>query len=135
MKARHVGALGSVPFYISAKAVQTIRNATWSGRGNYSAHNRIGYTTLVEATGSDADTFSFEMLLSAALGVNPWNAIKTLLNAEQNQLPMQLTIGKYSYGRYRWLVASHDLSLTKFDTNGNLTEAVYKVKLVEYLKE
>ena len=132
---RLIGALGDVPFYVSGDRVQTIQKATWSGAGTYAAHNRIGYTTLVEATGSDADTFSFEMLLSSDLGVNPWDAIKILLDAERNQTFMQLTIGDHGYGRYRWLIASHNISLNKFDFHGNLIEAVVSVKLVEYLKE
>jgi hypothetical protein len=134
-KARRIGALGSIPFYVSDAAVQTIRNMVWSGAGTYAAHNRIGYTTLVEATGSDADTISFEMLLSANLGVNPWDAITALLNAERNQYHMQLTIGNHGYGRYKWLIASHSIKMEKFDIYGNLTEAVVSIKLVEYLKE
>lgn len=134
-RSRRIGALGPVPFYVSAEAVQTIRNVTWSGAGTYAAHNRIGYTTLVEATGSDADTISFEMLLSTDLGVNPWDAIKTLLQAERDQTFLQLTIGDHGYGRYRWLIASHSINMSKFDVHGNLTEAVVSIKLVEYLRE
>lgn len=132
---RVIGALGPIPFFVSGDFVQTIRNVTWSGAGTYAAHNRIGYTTLVEATGSDADTISFEMLLSRDLGVNPWDAIKMLLNAERDQTYMELTIGDHGYGRYRWLIASHTINLTKFDFIGNLTEAVVSIKLVEYLRE
>lgn len=134
-KGRVIGALGPIPFFVSGDFVQTIRNVTWSGAGNYAAHNRIGYTTLVEATGSDADTISFEMLLSRDLGVNPWDAIKALLDAERNQTFMELTIGNHGYGRYCWLIASHSFNLTKFDFLGNLTEAVASIKLVEYLRE
>ena len=133
--ARKIGALGPIPFYVSSRATQTIRNVSWSGSGIYSAHNRIGSTTLVEATGSDADRFSFEMLLSADLGVNPWDAVKALLQAERNQTAMQLTIGDHGYGRYRWLIASHDIKLNRFDMKGNLMEAVVSINLVEYLRE
>lgn len=132
---RIVGALGPIPFYVSGNAVQTIRNVTWSGAGTYASHNRIGYTTLVEATGSDADTINFEMLLSRDLGVNPWDAIKEILKAERNQTFLELNIGDHGYGRYCWLIASHSISMTKFDFLGNLTEAVVSIKLVEYLKE
>ena len=134
-KFRYIGALGPVPFYVSSSAVQTIQNVVWNGSAAYAAHNRIGYTTLVEATGSDADTLSFEMLLSANLGVNPWDAIKLLLQAEREQTFLQLTIGDHGYGRYRWLIASHNISLNKFDAYGNLVEAVVSIKLVEYLRE
>ena len=133
--ARQIGALGPIPFYVSALAVQTIRNVAWSGSANYAAHNRIGSTALVEATGSNADTLSFDMFLSKDLGVDPWDAISALLKAERNQTFMQLTIGNHGYGRYRWLVAGVNLALNKFDMKGNLTEAVVSVKLVEYLKE
>lgn len=132
---RTIGALGPIPFFVSDEAVQTIRNVTWSGAGTYAAHNRIGYTTLVEATGSDADTISFEMLLSADLGVNPWDAIKAFLTAERDQTAMQLTIGDHGYGRYRWLIASHNINMTKFDSFGRLVEVLISIKLVEYLRE
>lgn len=133
--ARYIGALGPVPFFISSSAVQTIRNVTWSGGGNYASHKRIAGTTLVEATGSDADTISFDMLLSTDLGVNLWDAIEKILTAERQQNYLLLTIGDHAYGRHRWLIASHKITLDKFDVNGNLTEATLSVKLVEYLRE
>jgi hypothetical protein len=132
---RTIGALGAIPFYVSDYAVQTFQNAVWSGGGNYAAHKRIGSTTLVEATGSDADTFTFDMLLSADLGVNPWDAISELLAAERQQAFLLLTIGDHAYGRYRWLIADHKINLNKFDRNGSLYEAVVSVKLIEYLRE
>ena len=132
---RYIGALGPIPFYCSGKGVQTIQNATWSGKGNYASHKRIGSTTLVEATGSDADEFSFEMFLSIDLGVNPWNVLEKLLAAERQQKYMPLTIGDHAYGRYRWLIASHKIDFKKHDIYGNITEVLLSVKLVEYLKE
>ena len=132
---RQIGALGPVPFYVSWQAVQTIQNVVWSGSANIASHNRIGGTTLVEATGSGADTISFDMLLSSDLGVKPWDAISALVQAERKQTALQLTIGDHGYGRYRWLISSHDIKLNKFDMKGNLTEALVSVKLVEYLKE
>lgn len=133
--AREIGALGSVPFYVSNYAVQTIQNVVWSGGGNYASHKRIAGTTLVEATGSDADTISFDMVLSANLGVNPLDAIAQILNAEREQTFLLLTIGDHAYGRYRWLIESHKIKLDQFDLNGNLMTATVSVKLVEYLKE
>lgn len=132
---RQIGALGLIPFYVSGKAVQTIQNVVWSGSANFASHNRIGSTTLVEATGSNADNISFDMLLSADLGVNPWDAISAIVQAERKQSALQLTIGDHGYGRYRWVIESHNINLNRFDLNGNLTEALVSVKLVEYLKE
>lgn len=131
--ARTIGALGPIPFYVSGASVQTIQNAVWSGGGNHAAHKRIGSTTLVEATGSDADTFSFDMILSADLGVNPWEAITALLGAERQQIAMTLTIGDHAYGRYRWLIESHKIKLNRFDSDGNLYEAAVSINLIEYL--
>ena len=131
----NIGALGSIPFYASSYAVQTIQNAVWSGKANYASHKRIGSTTLVEATGSDADEFSFDMLLSADLGVNPWAALEKIITAERQQTYQMLTIGDHAYGRYRWLIADHKIKLSKFDANGNLWECLVSVKLVGYLRE
>lgn len=133
--ARQIGALGSIPFYVSSSTVQTIHNIVWSGSGSYSEHKRIGSTTLVEATGSDADTITFDMLLSADLGVNPWDALTKLLTAVREQNYLQLTIGDHAYGRYRWLAVDYKIKMNQHDVYGNLTECVVSVKLVEYLKE
>lgn len=130
----NIGALGPIPFFVDGNRLQTIQNAVWKGGGNYASHKRIASTTLVEATGSDADTFSFDMRLSAYLGVNPWDAIAKILAAERDQTAMTLTIGTHAYGRYRWLIAGHTIKLDTFDVYGNLLTATVSIQLVEYLK-
>lgn len=132
---RVVGALGSVPFYVSSNAAQTIQNFQWDESFNYAQHNRIGQMALVEATSINPGTVSFDILLHADLGINPMDTIGTILNLARTQTVLPLTIGEHAYGRYRWVIASTKIAAKIFDYNGNLYAAVVSVKLLEYPRD
>ena len=129
-----IGCLGEIPFLVSSEAVQTISNAVWSGSARYGEHQRHLTNALTEFTGIDPDTFSFDMMLSAYLGVNPMDAINTLWRYERQGIAVQLTIGSKGYGKYRWTVKKHKIKMNYYDGSGDLTAATVSVDLLEYLK-
>lgn len=131
----NIGALGSVPFYVSDKGVQTLADFNWSGSARYATHKRLQGVALAELTGLNPDEITLEIRLSKYLGVDPWNALKKLLNAERKGELLTLTIGNHGYGRYRWVITSHKVKVKSFDAGGNLADITVSVKLLEYVKE
>lgn len=129
-----IGCLGDIPFIVSADTVQTIQNAVWSGSARYSEHQRHLSNALTEFTGLDPDKFSFDIVLSAYLGVDPMTAINQLWQYEREGKTVPLVIGDKGYGKYRWTVKSHKIKIQTYDRSGNLLAATVSVDLLEYLK-
>lgn len=129
-----VGCLGDIPFTVSSETVQTINNMTWSGSARYSRHQRVLTNALTEFTGLDPDKITFEMTLSAFLGVNPMTAIGLLWDYERKGTSLPLVIGEKGYGKYRWTITDHKIKMKDFDGNGALLTATVSVSLLEYLK-
>ncbi len=130
-----IGCLGDIPFIVSANKLQTISNSVWSGSARYSTHNRHLTNALTEFTGIDPDSFSFDMTLYAMLGAPPLKLLDKLWKYEREGTPVTLCIGEKAYGKYRWVVKSHETKLKGDDGRGNLALAVVSVKLLEYLRE
>lgn len=128
-----VGAYGEVVFEVSSETAKTIDNVTWSGKAKWATHDRhIGHA-LTEFTGLEPDEMSFDMELSAYLGVNPMTELVKLWEYERKGLPQPLVIGEKAYGKYRWSLVSHSIQFENYDNNGNLIRASVRVSLQEYL--
>jgi len=130
----NIGCLGEIPFMVSSRTIQTIQNATWSGSARYGIHDRHLGDALTEYTGRDPDGFTFDMQLSAYLGVDPMDAIVKLWGYLRNGTAVPLTIGDKAYGKYRWNVTKIKIKMENHDRRGNLTSADVSVELQEYVK-
>ena len=129
-----IGCLGAIPFKVSDDSVQTLTNFRWSGSVQIATHNRHLQNSLTEPTGRDPDQISFDIRLSAFLGVNLWDALLKIWDYERNFVTLPLVIGDKAYGKYRWLIQSHTVKGKYFDGKGNLIDCDVSVKLVEYLR-
>ena len=88
----------------------------------------------MEFTGTDPDTFSFDMILSYYLGVDPSPEIDKLVTYEQEGQTVPLVIGSRTYGRFRWVVEKHSVKMETFGGDGRLLGATVSVNLLEYLR-
>ncbi len=129
-----VGCLGEIIFSVSDSLVQTLNNAQWSGSARYATHQRHLKDALTEFCGLEPDTFSFEMVLSAFLGVNPQTEINKIWQYERSGEAVSLVIGNKAYGKYRWNIVSHKTKMQHYDNVGNLLHATVSVSLQEYLQ-
>ncbi len=129
-----VGCLGDIVFQVSDKTIETIDNFKWSGSARYSTHQRHGTNALTEFTGVDPDKISFDITLSAYLGVNPQMELYKIWNAERSGAALPLVLGDKAYGKYRWNILSHSTVGKYFDSAGVLTHIVVSVSLQEYLR-
>ena len=129
-----IGTLGEVVFSVSDQAVETIQNFVWSGSARYSTHQRHLSDALTEFTGLDPDGITFDIYLSAYMGVNPMSEVIKIWSYERSGAAVPLTIGTHAYGKYRWSILSHKVKAQDFDTAGDMTSATLSLTLQEYLR-
>lgn len=128
-----VGCLGDVIFTVSRSVVRTLDNMTWSGSARYATHERHLTHALTEFTGLDPDKITFDILLSADLGVDPIAEVVKLWNIERSGRAVPLTVGTKGYGKYRWSIVKHEMKMQTFYGNGDVHTATVSVSLQEYL--
>ena len=128
-----VGCLGDVIFTVSRSVVRTLDNMTWSGSARYATHERHLTHALTEFTGLDPDEITFDILLSADLGVDPITEVVKLWNIERSARAVPLTVGTKGYGKYRWNIVNHKMKMKTFYGNGDVHTATVSVSLQEYL--
>lgn len=128
-----IGCLGDIAFEVSSNVVKTFNNFKWSGAARYSTHQRHGGNALTEFVALDPDKISFDITLSAYLGVNPMSEINKIWDYERKGTTLPLVIGSKSYGKYRWTISSHEVKAKYYDKSGNVTSATVSVNLQEYL--
>ena len=128
-----VGCLGDVIFTVSRSVVRTLDNMTWSGSARYATHERHLTHALTEYTGLDPDKITFDILLSAELGVDPRAEVVKLWNIERSGRAVPLTVGTKGYGKYRWNILKHEMKMKTFYGNGDVHTATVSVSLQEYL--
>lgn len=130
-----VGCLGDIVFTVSDQVVRTLENWKWSGAARYAVHNRHAGNALTEFIGLDPDKITFDIQLLIEMGVDPMEEITKLWNYERRGVPLPLTVGTHCYGRYRWNVISHDVTVKYTDRRGDIAGAVVSVTLQEYLRD
>ena len=128
-----VGCLGDVIFTVSRSVVRTLDNMTWSGSARYATHERHLTHALTEYTGLDPDKITFDILLSAELGVDPIAEVVKLWNIGRSGRAVPLTVGTKGYGKYRWNILKHEMKMKTFYGNGDVHTATVSVSLQEYL--
>lgn len=124
-----------IPFIVSREVFRTPNNMTWGGSARYATHERHATHALTEFTGLDPDNFSFDMLLTAALGVDPMEELVKIWGYERDAEAVGLVIGGHGYGKYRWTVKKHETKIKYTDTAGDLYAVEVSVELLEYLKK
>lgn len=127
-----IGTLGDIVFSVSRDEVKTFDGLKWDSSAKYATHERHLKNTLLEFTGTEADSISFNMQFSVFLGVNPMQEITKLLKAQRTGKIMRLVIGSKAFGRNKWVIEKLSKDLERFDNKGNLLSAKVSVSLREY---
>ena len=123
-----------ISFVVSREVFRTPKNLKWSGSARYATHQRHGTYALTEFTGIDPDRFSFDILLTAEMGVNPLKEVAKIGNYEQDGEALGLVIGGKAYGKYRWNIQSHEVKIEYTDEAGRMYAVEVSVELLEYRK-
>jgi LysM repeat protein len=123
-----------ISFVVSREVFRTPKNLKWSGSARYATHQRHGTYALTEFTGIDPSRFSFDILLTAEMGVNPLKEVAKIGNYEQDGEALGLVIGGKAYGKYRWNIQSHEVKIEYTDEAGRMYAVEVSVELLEYRK-
>lgn len=128
-----IGCLGNIVFTVSEETVRTLDNMVWTGSARYAVHQRHMTHALTEFVGLDPDKITFDITLSAELGVDPNAEVTSIWTHERDGTALPLTLGSKAYGKYRWNIVSHKMKMQYFDRAGDVTNAVVSISLQEYL--
>lgn len=123
-----------IQFIVSREVFRTPKNMKWSGSVRYAAHERHNTHALTEFTGLDPDRFSFDILLTAEMGVDPLKEVVKIWDYERAGEALGLVIGGKAYGKYRWTVKNHETRIEYTDKAGDMYAVEVSVELLEYLK-
>lgn len=123
-----------IQFVVSREVFRTPNNMMWTGSARYATHERHATHALTEFTGLNPDNFTFDMLLTAELGVDPMEELVKIWTYERDGEAVGLVIGGHAYGKYRWNIKKHETKMEHTDASGNLYVVEVSVELLEYLK-
>lgn len=126
-----VGSFGGISFYVSEDTVRTLQDLSWSVSARYSTHQRHNNKDLPEKTGTELQTATFSMMLSAYLGVNPTTLFKKLVRIVESGKVCSLVLGSQRIGK-RWVAKSAQMTAEQYGRRGVVTIATVKVTLQEY---
>lgn len=127
-----IGCLGEVYFTVSSEMVMTLTDIGMDKSISYGSHKVHGGKTLLEYTGSDPDDISFEIELSAFMGVNPSEMIEQLDDMAESGSAVSFVLGTKVYGSGLWVITDISKSFDHIYKDGELMSAKLKLKLKEY---
>lgn len=130
-----IGSLGDIVFTVSDDLIETLSNVQWSGSARYGTHKRHLINAMTEFTGIEPDTMSFDMTLSAYLGVDVMTELNKIWTYERTGQTLPLFIGEKGYGKYRWTIESHKIKMSSYDNKGNVSGVTVSVNLLEYVRK
>lgn len=127
-----VGALGDIVFSVSQEQIKSLSNIKWESSAKYATHERHLREPVLEFTGAGVESFTFEIRLSAFLGVDPLKAYAELLTAERAGRAMTLVLGDHTYGTNQWVIEKLSAAMNYFDRAGNVLDLKANVTLKAY---
>ena len=123
-----------IQFIVSREVFRTPKNMKWSGSARYATHERHNTHALTEFTGLDPDRFSFDILLTSEMGLEPLKDVVKIWDYKRDGEALGLVIGGKAYGKYRWNIVNHETKIEYTDKNGDMYAVEVSVELLEYLK-
>lgn len=127
-----IGSLGSIPFYTSADESVLINNLDWASTARYAEHTRHNQTDMLEFVGDNPDKITFDIKLSAFLGVNPTKMLDRLNVMVRNHEVVKFVLGTMPIPGH-WVVTDMDRRMEHFHKDGTLLSADVKITLMEYV--
>lgn len=118
-----------VVFQVSDEQIETFNNMKVKKQASYSTHNIHGHKAVPEMTGMDADQITFDMLLSAYLGVNPKTELDKLEAFMQEGTICNLVLGEQLFGT--WVIKSIPYNVEYVYKEGDITQAKVTVTILE----
>lgn len=125
------GMLGDVTFEVTDRTFRTISNLSRSNKANYSTHKLVAKKGILEFTGVDPETISFDVLFSAWLGENPETWRKKLTKLLEKGKAVVFVLGTSPIGT-QWVIESLSFNTELFYKDGTPAEYKASISLKEY---
>ena len=129
-----VGCLGDIVFSTSINRVETVTGLKISNSASFSSHKPHCGDEILEFTGNDASTVSFNMTLSTMLGVDIEEELQKLEEYKKTGKILKFTLGKKIIGNYRWVITKYTVTYKHYEKDGTLITGDVSVSLKEYNK-
>lgn len=126
-----IGTLGDIVFSVSQNTVKTFESLKMDSKTSYAKLTRHNQKPLLDFQYNDTDIASFDIYLSAFLGVNPLTMQNKIDEYRKQGKILSLVIGGKKYGT-KWVIVSHSKEYQKFDNKGNLLTAKSSISIEEY---
>lgn len=133
-KMNKIGSLGPVVFVVAEGAIRTIDEFKRSSSSRWAQHDIIGQKPKKEFVGPGADSVSFSVHFSAALGLNPRKELDKLTELDRAGKAMPLVIGRKHVGVGLWVISGLSQDWSRLDSIGNVLDAQVTISLEEYVK-
>lgn len=128
-----IGCLGDIVFTVSSEKIETFTKFKRTSAASFQSHARHLDKPLLEYTGQEADNISFNMRLSAYLGVNPLEEISKLEEHKASGDALPLIIGNRAFGT-KWVIKNYSETAEAHDRTGNATIIDVNISLMEYAR-
>ena len=123
-----IGSFGKVTFQASSSVVETFKSMKRTATASYSQHKVHGKRAVIEFTGFDAEKLTFEMTLSAFLGVNPKTEVDKLRKMLTDKKAYSLALGTDIYGK--WVLQSMTDEIQYVYGDGKMLQCKVSVTLL-----
>lgn len=128
-----IGTFGDIVFRVSDQSILTPGGLSVTAGGSWAQHDRIRGKPKTEYTGANLRTASFEILLSADLGVRPRKLLEQLEEMVESGEAYAFVIGGKPIGRNLWRPVSISETWNTVLNRGELVSAKVTLNLEEYV--
>lgn len=127
-----IGSFLDVVFEVREDKVNTFTNFTRSGEARYEKHDIKHQKPLTEFEGPDLDDLSFDVKLSANLGVNPTTELAKWVSARNTGQSGMFVLGNIPISNTGFVIRKITETHTTFDGKGNVLTIELNIELLEY---
>lgn len=128
-----IGSFGGIVFQTSDRKVLTPRGMQQTAGSSWALHDNFGGKQKAEYTGQALRTLSFEITLSAELGVRPRKTLEQLERMAEGREAYPLVIGSRPVGANPWRLVSLSETWDTVLNRGELVSAKASLDLEEYV--
>lgn len=128
-----IGNFGSIVFQTSDRKIVTPRGMQQTAGSSWALHDIFGGKQKAEYTGQVLRTISFEIILSAELGVRPRKTLEQLERMAEGMEAFPLVVGGRPVGENPWRLVSLSETWDTVLNRGELISAKASLNLEEYV--
>jgi Phage protein U len=128
-----IGSFGDVVFVASASKVLTLDEVQRAGTATYAEHAVINGKPLLEFTGTQAETFSFNIYFSTLFNMVPIDEVKKLREMrDQGKAELLVLDGEPQGSSGLWVITSMPEQWQHLDPDGSPHAIALSLTLKEY---